>query len=87
MITICQCDKIIKVVTYQSIDSQRYIQFIENMKTFFQNQNQEQRILPHNMRLQQDNSRPHVARATLQHFEEQNIRLLRQPPYSPDVNV
>lgn len=71
----------------QSINAERYILFIENMTAFFQNQNQDQRILPHNMRLQQDNARPHVAQATLQYFEDQNIRLLRQPPYSPDVNL
>ena len=71
----------------QSINAERYIIFIENMTAFFQNQNQDQRILPHNMRLQQDNARPHVAQATLQYFEDQNIRLLRQPPYSPDVNL
>ena len=39
------------------------------------------------MRLQHDNARPHTARATAQHIEEQNIRLLRQPAYSPDTNL
>ena len=33
------------------------------------------------MRLQHDNAKPHTARATTNHLEERNIRILRQPPY------
>lgn len=69
----------------ESINSERYIQFLKNMEAFYRVQ--QQPILPENMRLQQDNARPHVARATIGYIEERNIRLLRQPPYSPDVNL
>ena len=44
-------------------------------------------ILPENMRLQHDNAKPHTALVTATHIEEMNIRLLRQPPYSPDLNM
>ena len=37
---------------------------------------------------QQDNARPHVAKATLEEFQKAGIRLLEDwPPYSPDLNI
>ena len=49
--------------------------------------NCENPILPENLRLIQDNARPHVSALTLQFFQEMNIRLLKQPAYSPDCNL
>ena len=39
------------------------------------------------MRLQHDNAKPHTALVTATHIEEMKIRLLRQPPYSPALNL
>jgi hypothetical protein len=37
---------------------------------------------------QQDNARPHVAKATIAELVDKNITLLRDwPPYSPDLNI
>ena len=61
----------------ESINSTKYVEFLKNLLQFqigFENP-----ILPENMRLQQDNARPHVSLET--------IRLLPQPPYSPEVNL
>ena len=44
-------------------------------------------IQPHNMRLMHDNATPHTARTTQTFIVDNNIRLLRQPPYSPDINL
>ena len=69
----------------EHINAERYIQFINNMIAFFGTH--VDRFLPENMRLQQDNARPHTATSTMQRLEELNIRLIRQPPYSPDINL
>jgi hypothetical protein len=69
----------------ESIDSNRYIEFLINLEAFLRNLPNP--ILPENMRLQHDNARPHTSRATTAHIEARNIRLLRQPPYSPDLNL
>jgi len=37
-------------------------------------------------RLLQDNARPHAAQYTQEFIEENNIRLIVHPPYSPDLN-
>ena len=39
------------------------------------------------MQFQQDNARAYEAQVTLEHFEDENICLIRQPPYSPDHNL
>ena len=69
----------------ESINADRYIEFLTNLVNYFRTQPNP--ILPENMRLQHDNARPHTARATAEHIEDMNIRLLRQPPYSPDLNL
>ena len=69
----------------EHINAERYVEFLINMEGYFANlQNP---ILPQNMRIQHDNAKPHTARLTTEHLEERNIRLLRQPPYSPDANL
>lgn len=69
----------------ETINSERYVTFLENLETFLMAQDEP--ILPENMRLLQDNARPHTAANTIAYIENRNIRLLRQPPYSPDCNV
>lgn len=69
----------------EHINADRYIKFLSNLVNYFRAESNP--ILPENMRLQHDNARPHTARATAEHIEDMNIRLLRQPPYSPDLNL
>ena len=58
-----------------SINSQRYLDFLENMATEFQN------VLPRwEMVVQHDNARPHVARTVTEWIEAQHMSLLKQPP-------
>lgn len=65
-----------------SINSQRYLDFLENMATEFEN------VLPRwEMVVQHDNARPHVARIVTEWIEAQHMSLLKQPPYSPDTNL
>jgi len=65
-----------------SINSQRYIDFLENMVNEFEN------LIPRwEMVIQHDNARPHVARIVTEWIETQHISLLKQPPYSPDTNL
>lgn len=69
----------------QSINAERYVVFIGNLINFLQNSPEP--IQPENLRLMHDNARPHVARHTAEYIASRNIRLLPQPPYSPDVNL
>lgn len=70
---------------HQTLDSQKYINFLSNLEIFLSHTNNP--ILFQNMRLIQDNARPHVSRATLDFLQGKNVRLLKQPPYSPDCNM
>jgi len=69
----------------ETVNSERYVEFLIDLETFLRGLATP--ILAENMRLIQDNARPHVARNTIEHLEDRNIRLLRQPPYSPDCNI
>ena len=69
----------------EAINSERYVAFLGNLTDFLANQNNP--ILPENMRLLMDNARPHTAANTIAYLENLNVRLLRQPPYSPDCNI
>lgn len=35
----------------------------------------------------QDNARPHTAKNTIKYFDDNSIKLLEWPPYSPDLNI
>lgn len=69
----------------ESIDSERYITFLKNMVTFFEDH--PRGIQRQNMVIVQDNARPHTSRATTTHLTDNFIKLLKQPPYSPDTNL
>lgn len=38
-----------------------------------------------NVKFHHDNARPHIHRNVISYLEEQNIRIIRHPPYSPDL--
>jgi len=69
----------------ETLNSERYIDFLIGLEAFLTGLPTP--ILPQNLRIIQDNARPHVARNTRTHMEDHNIRTLRQPPYSPDCNL
>lgn len=66
-----------------SINSERYIQFIENAIDSFQLNN----VQLHSMLWMHDNARPHNAHLTRDYVAEKGLKLLPQPAYSPDVNL
>lgn len=68
-----------------TVDSDVYINFIRNMGNHFSALPQP---LPfENIQLIHDNAKPHVSHATTAFFQEKNIKLIRQPAYSPDTNL
>lgn len=69
-----------------SINAERYIVFLENLLRFLSTC-KPYPILPENARILHDNARPHTARATANYLNDHNVRLLKQPPYSPDTNL
>ena len=38
-----------------------------------------------NMKIHHDNAKPHVAKMTFSYLETEGIRIIRHPPYSPDL--
>ncbi len=69
----------------ETINSERYVQFLRNLENHLKTLPQP--ILFQNVRLIQDNARPHVSAITTNFLIEKNVRLLKQPPYSPDCNL
>ena len=43
-------------------------------------------IHQHNVTFQQDNARAHVARLSIAFLQQNNVDVLRWPPYSPDLS-
>ena len=71
----------------ECVNSETYIAFLEEMGQSLLHQDQWHPIRMENMSLVQDNARPHVSQATMTFLHDKNVRLLKQPPYSPDCNL
>ena len=69
----------------ESLNSERYVEFLTHMATYFAEMVNPVRF--ENMRLIQDNARPHVSSTTLEYLQGNNVRLIKQPAYSPDCNL
>ena len=70
----------------EAMNSDRYIEFIQNTGTKWRTL----RSRPTRLReiwWQHDNARPHSAAATCRYFEGRGVQLIRQAPYSPDLNL
>jgi len=69
----------------ESMNSQRYLIFLNNMFRAFQ------RFYPSfiisDFILMHDNARPHVAETIISHVNRNQYKLLKQAPYSPDTNL
>ena len=44
-------------------------------------------IRQHNVTFQQDNARAHVARLSIAFLQQNNVDVLRWPPYGPDLSL
>ena len=73
-----------KQTAVRTVNSDVYIQFLQEMRTFYANLPQP--LLMENIRLIHDNARPHVSYDTMGYLNGTGIRLLKQPSYSPDCN-
>lgn len=69
----------------ESIDSNSYINFLREMGSHLRHQSNP--ICFENMALIQDNARPHVSKATTEFLNSKGVKLIKQPPYSPDCNL
>ena len=38
-----------------------------------------------NMKFHHENAKPHVAKKTIEHIESEEFKIIRYPPYSPDL--
>ena len=83
------CDKKFSVgVTQQreTIDSQRYIDFVHSTGEKWRALRRSPVKLS-DIWWQHDNARPHTSGATDDFFSRRHIQRVRQPPYSPDMNL
>ena len=74
----------------ETVDSELYCSFLEEVMDFFssdQMRRERRAVEWRNMTLMQDNAKPHVSRHTISFLERRHVRLLRQSPYSPDLNL
>ena len=66
-----------------SVNSDRYIQFLRNSIAHLSLNN----VQLHNILWQHDNARPHTSKMTNAFIQQRGLTLLRQSPYSPDLNL
>jgi hypothetical protein len=74
----------------QTIDSNVYIQFLGATLAAFNSYELHQSrkaISPENCIIMHDNARPHASAATTAFLASRHIKTLKQPAYSPDVNM
>ena len=74
------------VITFTSVDSVIYVDFLTQLEHFLQNASSFP-IQKRNMSFIHDNARPHTSNLTQQHLLNKGVCLLKQPPYSPDCNM
>ena len=74
----------------QTVNSEVYTAFLEEVFIAFNSyelQQERRSVSWENAQLQHDNARPHVSLHTCEFLRQKNCRLLKQPPYSPDLNI
>ena len=69
-----------------TIDSNSMIEYIKDTSKRFQNL-KNHKIALKDTHLQMDNARPHSATLTQDYLKQRNISIVRQSPYSPDLNL
>ena len=69
----------------ESMDSERYVMFLTSMFQHFSEVNRS--FIISDFKVMQDNARPHISAFTTEYFHRQNVVLLKQPAYSPDLNA
>lgn len=68
----------------ESVNSERYVSFVKNSVIKFRKDRR--RISPKDLLWIHDNARPHSSVLTSDFFVSKNIKLVKQSPYSPDLN-
>ena len=72
----------------ETMDAKRYHKFInDTLHRWRSIRTSPLRVRDGNVLWQHDNARPHSACSTGQLFESKGIRLIKQAPYSPDLNI
>lgn len=69
----------------KTVNSELYIEFLQAMRQHFANLREP--LLMENIRFVHDNARPHVSINTQAYLNSTAVRILKQPPYSPDCNL
>ena len=68
------------------INAEYMIQYLKDTGKRFQNLKKD-KISLKEMHFQMDNARPHTAAATQHFLASRNVHLVKQSPYSPDLNL
>jgi hypothetical protein len=74
-----------EVLEERTVNSDVYITFLTEMQHKFVHERHS--LSWKNMRLIQDNARPHTSRKTMDFLASKGVQVIRQPPYSPDFNL
>lgn len=69
----------------ETVDSERYVQFVHAAGEHWRKLRSDPTCLSE-LLWQHDNARPHTAAATAVFFSERKVELIKQAPYSPDLN-
>ena len=70
----------------ESINAEYMIQYLKDTGKKFHNLKKD-KISLEEMHFQMDNARPHTAAATQHFMASRNVKLVKQSPYSPDLNL
>jgi transposase len=70
----------------ETIDSDRYITFLRSVGDHWRKLHRDPTRLS-DISVQHDNARPHTSQQTRQFLDSRSVRLIKQPPYSPDYNL
>ena len=69
----------------ETVTASRYVEFVRSTGERWRHVRHGAAKLSQ-LKWQHDNARPHTARETLSFFERRNVELIKQSPYSPDLN-
>lgn len=70
----------------ETVDSQRYVSFIRSVGEHWRVLRRDPTKLC-DLSFQHDNARPHTSAVTAQFFRQRRVKMVGQPPYSPDYNL
>jgi len=71
----------------ETVNSEVYCQFVQKTLNKFRRERASKRVIQKQLLWQHDNARPHVSQSTVDFFSKRHIHLIKQSPYSPDLNL